>query len=111
MFVCYSRTKEFHRGDTTSKRFAAVVGDFPGFSPDNFGIAGPERTWGVAPLNTVQRARSDRTTMTPQTLEIVGTIFCLLASMAGTLVFLSSFDRWCVDNSRRPRPGTRIHRA
>src|SRR5687767_15523176 len=48
-------------------------------------------------------------TMNPQTLEIAGAIVCLLASMGGTLFFLSTYDRWCF--SPPPRSRVKIGRA
>lgn len=41
--------------------------------------------------------------MNPQTLEIAGALLCLLASMAGTFVFLSRFERWSGIASRDRR--------
>ncbi len=41
--------------------------------------------------------------MNPQSLEIAGNIVALIASLGGTLYFLSTFDRWCTNRPARRR--------
>lgn len=44
--------------------------------------------------------------MNAQSLEIAGAIAALLASLGGTLYFLSNFDRWCTNRHTQPRPSS-----